>query len=545
MAQASRPSSGSLPPAVLVVGSRNEKKKREIERILGGLPVELKSLADFPDAPEVEEDADSFEGNARKKARVLADALGEWVIADDSGLEVDALGGRPGVRSARYAGDGATDADRCRKLLGELAGVPRERRTARFRCAIALARPGEVVLAAEGCCEGLIAEQPAGSGGFGYGPVFYHPGLGRTFGELSAAEKDGVSHRGRALRLFGQRFRELLDRARAGDRERSMAKRYAAGIDLGGTFIKGGVIDLAGNVIYSTSIETDAASGPSGVLERMARLSRMAVDGAKISWADAACVGVGTPGPLNRAKGIVYTAPNLPGWDDVPVVKTLEEKLGCRVVLENDANAAAYAENWVGAGKGASSMILLTLGTGIGGGIVLEGAVWHGRDDAGGELGHMSINFDGPTCGCGAKGCIEAYASAPATARRALEGIKAGRATSLRKLIDGGAEVTAKAIYEAALAGDAFATETIEATGKLLGIAVANFVNIFNPELVVLFGGLAGAGDMLFEPVRREVKLRALKPGNETVRIVPALLGGNAGIIGAAGCALRTSGISA
>ncbi|HUW32246.1 MAG TPA: ROK family protein [Planctomycetota bacterium] len=324
-----------------------------------------------------------------------------------------------------------------------------------------------------------------------------------------------------------------------------MGKEYAIGIDLGGTFIKGGVIDLKGKVLGSTSIETQAGKGPDVVLERMAELSRQVVQIAKISWDQVKCVGVGTPGPLSRAKGIVYTAPNLPGWENVRVVKVLKRKLHKPVFLENDANAAAYAENWVGAGRGASSMIILTLGTGIGGGVVLEGDVWHGRDDAAGELGHMSINFDGPKCNCGSYGCIEAYASAPATVRRALDGIEQGKRTSLRKLLGKNGEITAKDIYVAAVGGDKFALRTIQSTGKLLGIAVANFVNIFNPELVVLFGGLAGAGDMLFDPVRDEVRRRALKPAADTVRIVPARLGGNAGIIGAAGCALRALETSA
>jgi len=318
-----------------------------------------------------------------------------------------------------------------------------------------------------------------------------------------------------------------------------MDKKYAIGIDLGGTFIKGGVVDLEGNVVFRTSIDTKAEEGPDAVLERMAALSRLSAEGAGIGWDQVKCVGVGSPGPLNTRKGIVYTAPNLPGWDNVPVSDVLREKLGCPVTLENDANAAAYAENWVGAGKEASSMIMLTLGTGIGGGIVLDGNVWHGRDDAAGELGHMSINYDGPLCNCGGYGCIEAYASAPATVRRALNGIEEGRQTSLAGIVKAGEELTAKAIYDAAVAGDALALETIHETGRLLGIAAANLVNIFNPELIVFFGGLANAGEMIFGPVRDEVRGRALKPASETVKIVAAELGGDAGIIGAAGCALR------
>jgi len=201
-----KPKAQSSKPLLLVVGTRNVKKLREIETILAEFPVRLMSLADFPDAPDVAEDADTFEGNARKKALTLADALNEWVVADDSGLEVDALNGRPGVMSARYAGPDATDADKCRKLLNELRGVPREKRTARFRCVIALARPGEIALTADGRCEGVIADTMSGASGFGYDPVFYYPPAGRTFAEMPGDEKNRVSHRGNALRIFKEKF---------------------------------------------------------------------------------------------------------------------------------------------------------------------------------------------------------------------------------------------------------------------------------------------------------------------------------------------------
>ena len=197
-----KPEAESPKPLVLVVGTRNKKKLREIETILESLPVELKLLDDFPDAPEVEEDADTFAGNATKKAQTLANALHEWVVADDSGLEIDALEGRPGVMSARYAGLDATDAQKCEKVLAEMQGVPREKRTARFRCVIALARPGKLALTVEGRCEGFIAEKMSGKSGFGYDPVFYYPSAGRTFADMAPEEKNRVSHRGKALALF-------------------------------------------------------------------------------------------------------------------------------------------------------------------------------------------------------------------------------------------------------------------------------------------------------------------------------------------------------
>lgn len=194
----------------IVVGTRNPGKVREIRALLRGLPVELVGLEAFPDAPHVDEDGDTFQANAIQKATVLADALGEWVMAEDSGLEVDALGGRPGVRSARFAGP-QQDADaNNRKLLEELDGVPEERRGASYRSVFALARPGRLLVAVDGRCDGRIALRPRGSHGFGYDPLFVWPDLGKTFAELEPDVKNRLSHRGRALEALRHRLVGLL-----------------------------------------------------------------------------------------------------------------------------------------------------------------------------------------------------------------------------------------------------------------------------------------------------------------------------------------------
>ncbi len=198
------------PPQRIVVGTRNKAKLAEIEAMLADFAIHVVSVAEFPGAPDVEEDGDTFEANATKKATELAQALGEWVLADDSGLEVDALDGRPGVYSARYAGEPCDDAANVAKLLAELEGVPAERRTARFRCAIALASPGRVEWVVSGACEGRIVDAPRGENGFGYDPVFLYESFGRTFAEVEPEQKNAVSHRGRALaelrRWVAQRF---------------------------------------------------------------------------------------------------------------------------------------------------------------------------------------------------------------------------------------------------------------------------------------------------------------------------------------------------
>jgi XTP/dITP diphosphohydrolase len=194
----------------LVIGTHNKKKCREIERVLAMPGLRLLTLDDFPGAPVPVEDGDTFEANAIIKATQLADALGETVAADDSGLEVDALDGRPGVYSARYAGEHGNDRRNFQKVLAELRGVPPERRTARFRCVAALARPGKLLTTMHGTCEGVIAEAPRGDGGFGYDPIFLVPDLGRTAAELAPDEKDAISHRGAAFHGLRRELPRLL-----------------------------------------------------------------------------------------------------------------------------------------------------------------------------------------------------------------------------------------------------------------------------------------------------------------------------------------------
>jgi len=194
----------------IVVGTRNPNKVREIAEVLTGVAVRLVSLAEWGEAPEVVEDGDTFRDNAVKKATELADATGEWVLADDSGLEVDALDGRPGVFSARYASPCATDEENNARLLSEMADVPPSKRGAGYVCVIALARPGELLGVVQGTCRGVIATEPRGAGGFGYDPLFFVPELGKTFAEVPAAQKHALSHRGEALRKLNDLLAEQL-----------------------------------------------------------------------------------------------------------------------------------------------------------------------------------------------------------------------------------------------------------------------------------------------------------------------------------------------
>ena len=313
---------------------------------------------------------------------------------------------------------------------------------------------------------------------------------------------------------------------------------HVIGVDLGGTNIKAGVVGESGNVVTSVSFETEADLGPDHVIDRMALSANQARMEADLEWSQIPAVGVGAPGPLNCKQGIVIMAPNLSGWENIHVSEKMQERLHVQTFLENDANAAAFGEYWVGAGTGAACMIQLTLGTGVGGGIVMNGQVWRGPDDCAGELGHVPIRWDGARCGCGASGCVEAYASATALVRIAQEKLDAGAKSSISDRLRY-EPLTAKLVADEAHAGDDFALAIYREVGTYLGVAIAGFVNIFNPDKVVISGGMAQAGEILFGPIREEVTARAMAPATDRVEIVPAILGADAGVIGAAGCALQ------
>lgn len=303
------------------------------------------------------------------------------------------------------------------------------------------------------------------------------------------------------------------------------------GIDLGGTNTKFGIITPDGAIVEKREWPTQADLGPDGVLRHIAACARELMGGHTI-----ARIGMGVPGPMSSREGIVYEAPNLPGWVNTPVAAVLTAELGIPVALNNDANAAAWGEFWMGAGKEVDTMILFTLGTGVGGGIIINDELYTGPDDTAGELGHMVINFDGPVCGCGNRGCVEAYASATAIRRRVQEAVAAGRSTSIADAAD--LEDT-KDVYDAAVAGDPLAIEVLRETGHALGIAAAAIINIFNPEMIAYGGALANAGEFIFTPLREAAHANAFAKPASRAQIVQATLGNDAGMIGAAGLALK------
>jgi glucokinase len=318
-------------------------------------------------------------------------------------------------------------------------------------------------------------------------------------------------------------------------------KKWIIGVDLGGTNIVVGALPMDGGdgaVFGLRSVPTEAHRGAKFVVDRIVGLIEETRDevvaqvgGRREEFAG---VGIGSPGPLDRETGTVINTPNL-GWRNFPLRDLIANAVGLPATLDNDANCATYGEWWVGAGRNVNTLIGLTLGTGIGGGIVLNGEIFHGVSDAAGEIGHMTIDSTGRKCKCGNYGCLEAYASGPAIALRAVEGIEAGAESLLPALVDGRLEdVTAATVYEAVVLGDPYANEVMRETAKFLGAGVANIVNILNPDMVVIAGGVTRAGDHLFVPLRAEIRRRAFKSAEEACQIVSGQLPGTAGLIGAA-----------
>jgi glucokinase len=245
-------------------------------------------------------------------------------------------------------------------------------------------------------------------------------------------------------------------------------------------------------------------------------------------------VGVGAPGPLDTARGIVLLTPNL-GWVDMPLRALVAEGTGLPTELDNDANCAVLGEWWQGAARGARHAIGLTIGTGIGGGLILDGRLYHGASDVAGEIGHTTIDTEGRRCKCGNYGCLEAYASGPAIAMRAVEALGTDGRSTLPSYVGGDlSRITAQTVYQAAHDGDDLALEVVRETARFLGAGVGNLINVFNPEVVVICGGVTLAGDSLFHPLEREVARRAFRPAVQACRIVPGELTGSAGVYGAA-----------
>ena len=314
-------------------------------------------------------------------------------------------------------------------------------------------------------------------------------------------------------------------------------------IDLGGSKILTAVTNSQGKMLSRDHSITPALKGYEAVIHSILESAYRALKQADVAIEEITAIGVGAPGLSNPETGILFTSPNLPAWRDVPLRDIMQERLGKKTFVINDANAAALGEFYFGAARGAHNFIYITLSTGIGGGIIIDGKIYSGAIGAAGEVGHMTIDDEGPLCNCGNRGCWETLASGTALAREARHRIKEGVATSILEYAEGDMEkVTAQVIHNAAEQGDSLAKELIARTGYYVGVGLANLVNIFNPELIVIGGGLSNIGDMLLKPAFKVAGQRAYKEAFQAVRFASAELGRNSGVLGAAAFALQGMG---
>lgn len=305
------------------------------------------------------------------------------------------------------------------------------------------------------------------------------------------------------------------------------------GIDLGGTYVKIGIFEKDLKLIAKTSIPTNACMGPENVVEEITKSTQNLLRDKGLSLKDVCSVGIGTPGPAKYSQGIIINAANLPKFVNTPIRDMVSDKFGCHVVLENDANAACWGEYTIGAGSGVKDMVFFTLGTGIGGGIISNGQLVRGFGENAAELGHTIIYPDGRKCGCGQTGCVEAYASAASTARRAMETVEVSVNSSLKKILAEKGTLTSKDVYEHAPA-DTVAMEITEGTAKALGLLCVNMMHITGPQKIVFSGGMIAAGQILLDRIKFYFNHYLWRLKTEEVEICFATLGEDAGIIGSA-----------
>jgi glucokinase len=321
-----------------------------------------------------------------------------------------------------------------------------------------------------------------------------------------------------------------------------MTQPIFIGVDVGGTSLRAARF-VGHNHIPDAKIKTatQPASGRGAMLDRLEQAVReVAPDVSQVEG-----LGIGLPGPLNPFTGVLYKATNIPGWDNLPIQRIMEERLGCPVFIGNDANLAALGEWRFGAGRGHHDVLYMTVSTGIGGGVVLRDRLLLGAQGLAAEVGHMKVQPDGPRCGCGQRGCLEALAAGPAIARNATERLQRGEAvdSALHALTDGDfTKLTTALIGHAAREGDAFARSLFVEAGEHLGFGLASLLHLFNPSIVVIGGGVSFVGDLFFETVRATVRRYAM---NELywrdVPVVPAALGDDAGLVGAGALAMEES----
>lgn len=310
-------------------------------------------------------------------------------------------------------------------------------------------------------------------------------------------------------------------------------KKYRVGVDIGGTNIKIALVDFDGKIIYSNTVPTRAEMGYEAGVNNIKQAIKelMGETGANEKTIEA--IGFGLPGQIDYKEGIVKNLPNIPGWVNIPLAKIIEEEFSIPTRLDNDVRCAALGELNFGAGKNCENLICITVGTGIGSGIVLNGKLVRGATNAAGEIGHIKMDMTGgPLCGCGDYGCFEAYASGPAIVSMAKEYISGGKSAKYKEMAADGI-ITPYIVAQAALQGDAVSIQIFKQMGKIIGTGLTSVINLLNPEKIIIGGGVADAGDILLEPIRKTILDRAMPIQAAAVSVVPAQLANSAGVIGA------------
>lgn len=309
----------------------------------------------------------------------------------------------------------------------------------------------------------------------------------------------------------------------------SDSKEYAVGVDLGGTKICTAIVDSDGTLITETTIPTNVVEGHEMVIERMKETIRQVIRQNEVPFNMIAGIGIGSPGPLNWKTGEILSPVNLPGWNQVPLKRIIQQSFDLPTYLENDANAAAIGEHQYGAGRGANNMVYITISTGIGGGIICGGRIYRGETGIAGEVGHTIIDPGGPECNCGNRGCLESLSSGTAIAKRMRE-----RYASEQCETWVAGSFSAKDVFEASERGVEAAKEIIQKAIYYFGIGVLNLAQLFNPRVIVIGGGIANGFPLIVERSRQFVKEKAFRDVAEAVEIVPARFGSFSGVIGAA-----------
>ena len=308
-----------------------------------------------------------------------------------------------------------------------------------------------------------------------------------------------------------------------------ISNNYVLAADVGGTNTRMAVVSENGDIHTLLKKTTHCKEGRDEMISFIVSFAGETIEKSKLPKEEICGMGIGFPGPLNAEAGTIFNPPNLSGWDNVPLRAVLEKELKVPVAIENDANAAALGEWWKGAGSGTGSLFCITLGTGVGGGIILDGKVWHGASSIAGEIGHTTVIRDGIQCTCGNIGCLERYACSGGILKRVNDALlREGDHAGLQPLKD------LKQVSHMVMQGNEIVLNIIKETGVILGIAIANIANLLNPEIIVLFGGVTNLGENLVGPLKEEVNRRAFKKATESLRIELSQLGDNSGILGAA-----------